>query len=79
MEQEKVRTAVGARWSGEILPSLAGLVEIPALSPAFDPAWAASGQLDAAVEHVRAWIGRRGLPGARTDVIRLPGRSPLLL
>jgi acetylornithine deacetylase/succinyl-diaminopimelate desuccinylase-like protein len=79
VEQEKVRTAVGARWSGEILPSLAGLVEIPALSPAFDPAWAASGQLDAAVEHVRAWIGRRGLPGARTDVIRLPGRSPLLL
>ncbi len=79
MEQEEVRTAVGARWSGEILPSLAGLVEIPALSPAFDPAWAASGQLDAAVEHVRAWIGRRGLPGARTDVIRLPGRSPLLL
>jgi hypothetical protein len=45
---------------------------------AFDPAWAASGQLDAAVEHVRAWIGRRELPGARTDVIRLPGRSPLL-
>ena len=79
MEQEKVRTAVGARWSDEILPSLAGLVEIPALSPAFDPAWAASGQLDAAVEHVRAWIGRRALPGARTDVIRLPGRSPLLL
>ena len=32
MEQEKVRTAVGARWSGEILLSLAGLVEIPALA-----------------------------------------------
>jgi acetylornithine deacetylase/succinyl-diaminopimelate desuccinylase-like protein len=28
---------------------------------------------------VEAWIGTRGLPGATTEVVELPGRSPLLL
>ena len=79
MEDEKVRTSVGTCWSSEILPSLAGLVEIPALSPAFDTSWAASGHLQAAVEHVRGWINARELPGARTEVVQLAGRSPLLL
>ncbi len=79
MEQEKVHTAAGACWTGHVLPSLARFVEIPALSPAFDASWQASGQLSAAVEHVREWISARGLPGARTEVVQLPGRSPLLL
>ena len=79
MEQETVRADVERRWNDEVLPSLAGLVEIPALSPAFDREWAEHGQLGAAVEHVRAWIGARGVPGARLEVVELAGRSPLLL
>jgi acetylornithine deacetylase/succinyl-diaminopimelate desuccinylase-like protein len=79
MEVEKVRTAVGTSWTGQVLPSLTGLVEIPALSPAFDAAWAGTGHLRAAVDHVRSWITSRDLPGARTEVVELTGRSPLLL
>jgi acetylornithine deacetylase/succinyl-diaminopimelate desuccinylase-like protein len=79
MNEEKVRTAVEASWTSQILPSLAGLVEIPALSPAFDASWAASGRLQAAVEHVRSWIIARNLPGAHIEVVQLAGRSPLLL
>jgi len=79
MEEEKVRGAVEAAWTGEVLPSLTGLVEIPALSPAFDASWAGSGHLRAAVDHVRSWIIARDLPGARTEVVELAGRSPLLL
>jgi len=54
MEQEKVRTAVGVSWTDQVLPSLTGLVEIPALSPAFDATWADTGHLRAAVGHVRS-------------------------
>jgi acetylornithine deacetylase/succinyl-diaminopimelate desuccinylase-like protein len=66
-------------WTDEVLPSLSGLVTIPALSPAFDTEWDEHGQLRAAVNHVQAWIGTRGLPGAHSEVVELPGRSPLLL
>jgi len=79
MEQQRVRTAVEACWASHALPSLAGLVQIPALSPAFDTSWSASGHLRAAAEHVRGWVTSRNLPGARTEVVQLAGRSPLLL
>ena len=79
MDQTKVHDAVSERWTGSALPSLAGLVEIPALSPGFDAAWAETGHLRAAVEHVREWIASRDLPGALFEIIELPGRSPLLM
>ncbi|PRX47598.1 acetylornithine deacetylase/succinyl-diaminopimelate desuccinylase-like protein [Prauserella shujinwangii] len=79
VEPRTVRDTVRGLWADDILPSLSGLVEIPALSPAFDPAWAASGHLDAAVEHVRGWLTARDVPGARVEVVRLEGRSPVLL
>ena len=79
MEQDTVRASVQRSWTDEVLPSLEGLVTIPALSPAFDAEWAEHGQLRAAVNHVQAWIGTRGLPGAHSEIVELPGRSPLLL
>ncbi|RCW47117.1 acetylornithine deacetylase/succinyl-diaminopimelate desuccinylase-like protein [Halopolyspora algeriensis] len=66
-------------WDEAVLPSLCELVEIPAVSPAFDAEWVTSGHLDAAIEHVRAWISARGITGADVEVIRLPERTPLLL
>jgi acetylornithine deacetylase/succinyl-diaminopimelate desuccinylase-like protein len=78
-KQQKVRESVAGSWADQVLPSLAGLVEIPALSPDFDASWQASGYLRAAVDHVRDWIGSRDLPGARCEVVELAGRSPLLL
>jgi len=79
MDHGKVRDAVVSAWTGQVLPSLTGLVEIPALSPSFDSDWEKTGQLLAAAEHVREWIDSRGLPGARSEIVRLAGRSPVLL
>ncbi|EHY89568.1 M20/M25/M40 family metallo-hydrolase [Saccharomonospora azurea] len=79
VELESVKNSVRRMWADDVLPSLSTLVSIPALSPAFDPDWAETGHLDAAVEHVRAWFVERDLPGATVDVVRLPGRSPVLL
>jgi acetylornithine deacetylase/succinyl-diaminopimelate desuccinylase-like protein len=79
VEQQTIRETVRARWADSAVPSLSGLVEIPALSQAFDPDWDSHGNLAAAVEHVRAWIAGRDLPGATIEVVRVGGRSPLLL
>src|SRR5690349_14924982 len=79
VEQKSVRETVVSNWTHDVLPSLSGLVAIPALSPAFDSEWAKSGHLAAAVEHVRAWIAAREIPGATLEVVELEGRSPLLV
>lgn len=74
-----MRAKIREMWDGTILDSLSGLVAIPAVSSSFDPDWASTGHLDAAVEHARAWIAARELPGATVEVVRLEGRGPLLL
>jgi acetylornithine deacetylase/succinyl-diaminopimelate desuccinylase-like protein len=79
VDEETTRETIVRCWTDHILASLAGLVEIPALSPAFDADWEANGHLRAAVDHVRDWIASRDLPGARYEVIQLENRSPLLL
>lgn len=79
VEKHAVTSAVRGLWDGEIAAELSRLVEIPALSPAFDAHWESNGHLDDAVGHVRGWLEARALPGATVDVVRLPGRSPVLL
>jgi acetylornithine deacetylase/succinyl-diaminopimelate desuccinylase-like protein len=79
MDHGKVRDTVVSVWADQVLPSLAGLVEIPALSPAFDSDWERTGHLRAAADHVRDWIESRDLPGARSEIVQLEGRSPVLL
>jgi acetylornithine deacetylase/succinyl-diaminopimelate desuccinylase-like protein len=79
MNHARVHDTVAEGWTGSVLPSMAGLIEIPALSPGFDAAWAETGQLRAAVEHVGGWILSRDLQGAQLEIVELPGRSPLLI
>ncbi|MGH3658878.1 MAG: M20/M25/M40 family metallo-hydrolase, partial [Micromonosporaceae bacterium] len=79
MDTDTVNKHVRQLWQDDILPSLSGLVEIPALSAAFDAEWETSGHLADAVDHVRRWLIARNIPSATVDVVRLPGRSPVLL
>jgi acetylornithine deacetylase/succinyl-diaminopimelate desuccinylase-like protein len=78
MDQNRVRDVLARTWAGEVIPSLSGLIAIPALSPSFDANWAATGHLRAAVDHVAAWAGARDI-AARCEVVELAGRSPVLL
>ena len=66
-------------WSDELTPRLVEYVAIPALSPAFDPDWAASGHIDRAVEMVASWIRSRPVTGMTVSVERLAGRTPLIV
>jgi acetylornithine deacetylase/succinyl-diaminopimelate desuccinylase-like protein len=79
MDHDVLRNEVARRWADEVVPSLRGLIEIPAVSPAFDAEWAAHGHLRHAAQHVREWAVRLGVPGLTAEVLELDGRSPVVL
>jgi acetylornithine deacetylase/succinyl-diaminopimelate desuccinylase-like protein len=68
-------------WREEITPALVDYIRIPAKSPAFDPDWAGSGHIDRAVEHMAGWARGKlaDLPGATLEIVRLTGRTPVIL
>ena len=81
MDQAKLTRFVDRLWDDEIIPQLVEYIRIPNKSPAFDPDWAKHGHMDRAVALMERWA--RGkiaqLPGATLEVLRLPGRTPLIL
>jgi acetylornithine deacetylase/succinyl-diaminopimelate desuccinylase-like protein len=68
-------------WGDEIVPTLVEYIKIPNKSPSFDPDWAAHGHMDAAVALFERWARAMlaSLPGATLEVVRLPGRTPVIL
>jgi acetylornithine deacetylase/succinyl-diaminopimelate desuccinylase-like protein len=52
---------------------------VPCLSPSFDADWERSGELLRAAELLATWCEQRRLPGARIELVSLPGRTPVLL
>ncbi|MEV5606218.1 M20/M25/M40 family metallo-hydrolase [Streptomyces sp. NPDC052299] len=73
-----VREFCDAQWETEILPLVRDHIRVPAVSPAYDPEWEARGHLDRAVDAAAAWLRAVPLPGLRTEVLRAPGRTPLI-
>ncbi len=66
-------------WDSRIVPTLEEYVRIPAKSPGFDREWQAHGHLDRAVELAARWARERPVEGLQVEVVRLPGRTPILL
>ncbi len=66
-------------WADTVLPTLCEYIRIPNQSPGFDPDWESNGLLDQAVELVERWVRACAVPGLDIEVLRLPGRTPLLL
>ena len=68
-------------WGDEIVPTLIEYIRIPNKSPSFDPDWAAHGYMEDAVALFEGWVRAKlpSLPGARLEVVRLPGRTPVIL
>jgi acetylornithine deacetylase/succinyl-diaminopimelate desuccinylase-like protein len=69
-------TDIASRWVNDVLASLSGLIEIPAVSPAYDPNWFEKDYLLEAAEHLRDWIAAHD--GLTAEIIQLPGRTPLV-
>ena len=60
------------------LPVLEQYTAIECLSPDFDTNWQAHGAIDSAVELLAKWCNERALPSTSVEIVRLPGRTPLL-
>jgi acetylornithine deacetylase/succinyl-diaminopimelate desuccinylase-like protein len=68
-----------ALWEDEALPVLSEYVRIPCLSPEFAPDWEEDGHLDLAVDLLRKWAADRPLDGLTVEVMRLEGRTPVIV
>jgi acetylornithine deacetylase/succinyl-diaminopimelate desuccinylase-like protein len=81
LDNAKLARFVDQCWGDSIVPSLVEYIKIPNKSPAFDPDWEAHGYMEEAVGLFERWARARLalLPGATLDIIRLPGRTPLML
>jgi len=81
MDVDVLNQFTAALWRDEITQALVDYIRIPAKSPAFDPDWAKNGHIDAAVEHMVGWARGKlvDLPGATLEVVRLEGRTPVIL
>jgi acetylornithine deacetylase/succinyl-diaminopimelate desuccinylase-like protein len=68
-------------WDAEIVPALTDYIRIPNKSPMFDPAWAEHGHMAKAVALFEAWARTKlvTLKGANLDIVKAPGRTPLIL
>jgi len=65
-------------WATRIVPQLVDYVAVPAKSPMFDPDWEAHGLIDKVVRDAAAWVESRKVPGLTLELVRLPGRTPVI-
>src|ERR1700719_261126 len=81
MDDSRLGKFVGQMWDDDIVPTLVEYIKIPNKSPSFDPDWAAHGYMEDAVALFERWARAKlpSLPGASLKVVRLPGRTPVIV
>ena len=78
LDTAQVLSTVSRAWDEDLVGQLSDYIEIPAKSPAFDANWAQAGYLDKVIERTAAWIEAQKVAGLTLEIIRLPGRTPVL-
>jgi len=78
MDSKATEMFVNARWDESIIPELSDYIKIPNKSPMFDKDWEKHGHMDDAVEMLARWCRDEPISGMKTEIIRLPGRTPVL-
>ncbi len=78
MDANQTRSDISARWDEEIVPQLVEYIKIPNKSPMFDKDWVAHGYMDKAVAQLSGWARAKAIEGMTVEVVRLPGRTPLI-
>jgi acetylornithine deacetylase/succinyl-diaminopimelate desuccinylase-like protein len=79
VDTRQLMTFVDAVWDDSILPTLCEYVRIPNKSPLFDPDWQSAGHMERAVALLSDWCRQQDIADMTVDVLRLPGRTPLLM
>lgn len=78
MDAHKLVPFVDATWEKEIVPQLVDYIRIPNKSPAFDRDWQQAGHMERAVAQIAGWCAAQPIEGLTVEVVRLPGRTPLI-
>jgi len=78
MDKASLRQFVDETWSASIVPTLCDYIRIPNRSPVFDADWEKHGHMDEAVALIERWCARRAIEGLTVEVVRLPGRTPVI-
>ncbi len=79
MDNAALQNFVNQRWEQSVVPALTDYIRIANKSPAFDPDWQAHGLIDQVVERFHQWALHHPLRDMTVEVVRLEGRTPLLL
>ncbi|RYZ63399.1 MAG: M20/M25/M40 family metallo-hydrolase, partial [Proteobacteria bacterium] len=79
MSAESIRSFVANAFASDVVPRLHEYIAIPAKSPAFDPEWEKNGHIEKAVCLLETWAKARTIAGLEVEIVRLPGRTPVLL
>ena len=79
MNIDRARQLIDGLWSESIVPTLCEYVRIPNKSPGFDADWQAHGHMERAAELLAAWCRSQPIRGMTVEIVRLPGRTPVLL
>lgn len=79
IDQHQLTQFIYTTWDDSILPTLHEYIRIPNKSPHFDDDWSVHGHMEAAAQLLFDWASNRPLQGFRQEIVRLPGRTPLLL
>ena len=65
-------------WDKSAVPELVEYIRVPNKSPMFDPDWQKHGFMDQVVTQFEAWCRKQNISGMQLEVMRLPGRTPLI-
>ena len=79
IDPSRISRYVDTLWDDSIMPSLTEYIRIPNKSPAFDPRWEENGYMEDAIQLLSQWISKQNITGLTQEIIRLDGRTPLLL
>ncbi len=79
-DSARLKKFIGTCWDDAIVPSITEYIRIPNKSPYYDPQWVEHGYMDDAVKLMEAWAREKisTLSGATLEVVRLPGRTPVI-
>lgn len=79
LDTDRADRFVSEKWDDEIVPQLVEYIRIPNKSPMFDADWVAHGYMEDAVRLMEGWARAQTIPGMQVEVVRLEGRTPLIL
>ena len=69
---------IARTWDDSIVPQIVEYIRIPAKSPHFDPQWEAHGHIERVIRLAEAWVRRQPVRGLAVEIVRLPGRTPVI-